>query len=75
MKVESLLLCTLHSPEILKELQILLFKICNLQNSLAVQWLGPCASTSGDPGSMPGQENKIPHATKRGQEKKKKVIF
>lgn len=40
MKVESLLLFTLHSPEILKELQILLFKICKVQNSLAVQW-GP----------------------------------
>ena len=74
MKVESLLLCTLHSPEIYTT--NITFKICNLQNSLAVQWLGPCASTSGDPGSMPGQENKIPHATKRGQKKKKKkVIF
>ena len=74
MEVESLLLFTLHNPEILKELQILLFKICNLQNSLAVRWLGPCAFTSGDPGSMPGGESKIPHATRSGQEKKK-VIF
>ena len=73
-KVESLLLFTLHSPEILKELQILLFKICNLQNSLAVQWLGPCASTSGDPFSMPGQESKIPHVTKSGQEKKSHIL-
>lgn len=79
MEVESLLLFTLHNPEILKELQILVFKIHNLQNSLAVRWLGPCAFTSGDPGSTPGRESKIPHATRSGHEKKEghilKVLF
>ena len=36
-------------------------------NSLAVQWLGLCASTVGGAGSIPGQGTKIPHATWHGQ--------
>ena len=39
-------------------------------NSLTVQWLGLQASTAGGPGSIPGQETKIPHATRYGQKKK-----
>ena len=37
--------------------------------SLAVQWLGLCASTAGGVGSIPGQGTKIPHAAERGQKK------
>ena len=40
--------------------------------SLAVQWLGLCASVAGGMGSIPGQGTKIPHATRYGQKKKKK---
>ena len=40
-------------------------------NSLTVQWLGLQASTAGGPGSIPGQETKIPHATRYGKKKKK----
>ena len=41
-------------------------------NSLAVQWLGLCASTEGGTGSIPGWGTKIPHAAWRSQKKKKK---
>ena len=37
--------------------------------SLAVQWLGLCASTAGATGSIPGQGTKIPHAARHGQKK------
>ena len=43
--------------------------------SLAVQWLGLCASTAGGPGLIPGRATKIQQAVQRGQkigEKKKK---
>ena len=43
--------------------------------SLAVQWLGVHAFTAGGPGSIPGQETKIQHATQQGQEKKNPVII
>ena len=43
--------------------------------SLAVLLLRLCASTAGGPGSIPGQETKIPHATQQGQEKKNPVII
>ena len=42
-----------------------------VSSSLAVQWLGLCASTAGGMGSIPGQETKIPHATPCGQNKTK----
>ena len=35
---------------------------------LAVQWLRPCTSTSGDRGLIPDGGTKIPHATWHGQE-------
>ena len=35
-----------------------------------VQWLGRCTSAAGT-GSIPGRGTKIPHATWRGQKKKK----
>ena len=34
---------------------------------MEVQWLGLCASTAGDMGSIPGQGTKIPHAVWHGQ--------
>ena len=40
--------------------------------SLAVQWLGLCASTAGGTGSIPGQGTKIAHSAWRGQKKKRK---
>ena len=40
-------------------------------NSLAVQWLGLRAFTVEGPGSIPGQETKIPQAKQCGQKKKK----
>ena len=39
------------------------FKKKFLGNSLAVQWLGLCASTAGGKGSIPSGGTKIPHAT------------
>ena len=36
-------------------------------NSLAVQWLGLHASTSGSPGLIPGQGTKIPQAAQCSQ--------
>ena len=39
--------------------------------SLAVQWLGLRPSTAGGAGLIRGQGTKIPHATQRGQKKKK----
>ena len=36
-----------------------------------VQWLGLGAFTAGAPGSIPGQETKIPQATQCGKKKKK----
>ena len=44
-------------------------------NSLAVQWLGFCASTEGDTGLIPGQGTKIPQATRHSQKKKKLEII
>ena len=41
--------------------------------SLVVQWLGLCASTAGDTGSIPGWGNKIPKAVRRSQKKKKRL--
>ena len=38
-------------------------------NSLAVQWLGLCASIAGGPGLIPGQETRIPLALWCGQKK------
>ena len=35
------------------------------------QWLGLCAFTAEDLGSIPGLGTKIPQALRRGQEKKK----
>ena len=43
----------------------------HVQNSLAVQWLGFHASTSGGTGSIPHQGTKIPHATVVQPKKKK----
>ena len=40
-------------------------------NSLAVQWLGLCASTAGGPGSIPGRGTEIPQATRHSQKQKK----
>ena len=42
-------------------------------NSLAVQWLGLCASIAGGRGSIPGQGTKIPQAAWCG--KKKKILL
>ena len=39
--------------------------IASLGNSLVVQWLKLCASTSRGPGSVPGWEIKIPQTTKK----------
>ena len=33
---------------------------------MAVQWLEPCAFTAVGPGSVPGQESKIPQAVWHG---------
>ena len=41
-------------------------------NSLAVQWLGLCTSTSGATGSIPGRRAKIPHAVQCAPKKRKK---
>ena len=35
-----------------------------------VQWLRPCASTTGGTGLIPGWGTMIPHAMRRGQQKK-----
>ena len=45
---------------------------CEIGTSLAVQWLGLCASTAGGAGSIPGWGTKIPHAVWYGQNKKEK---
>lgn len=42
------------------------------RNSLAVQWLGPHASTAAVTGSVPAGATKILNARQRGQKKKKK---
>ena len=44
-------------------------KVPGVGNSLAVQWLGPWASTAGGMGSIPGRGTKIPHAARRSQKK------
>ena len=41
-------------------------------NSLVVQWLRFCASNAGGVGSIPGQETKIPHVARCGQNTKNK---
>ena len=46
-------------------------KMVSWENSLAVQWLGLCASTESIPGSVSGQGNKIPHAIQWSQKRKK----
>ena len=43
--------------------------------SLAVQWLRLWASNSGEVGSIPGWETKIPHATWHSKKKKKNFFF
>ena len=47
-------------------------KELSFRNSVVVQWLGPCASTAGGMGSIPGQGTKIPQAAWCGQRKKKR---
>lgn len=44
----------------------------NVGNSKVVQWLRLLASTAGDMGSFPGQEQGLSHATWCGQKKKVK---
>ena len=44
-------------------------------HSLAVHWLGFCALTAEDLGSIPGQGTKIPQASQHGQRKKKICPF
>ena len=44
------------------------------RNSLAVQWLGFHANTTGSTGSVPGQGTKMPHAVHPSQKKKEKKI-
>ena len=41
-----------------------------LGTSLAVQWLGICASNAGGASSIPGGGTKIPHATWCGQKER-----
>ena len=41
-------------------------------NSLAVQWLGLCASTAGDMGLIPGQGTKILQSVWHGREEGRK---
>ena len=41
-------------------------KKIKIGNSLAVQWLGPCAFTAEGLGSIPGQGTKNPQAVWRG---------
>ena len=45
-----------------------------LGTSLVVQWLGLCASTAGDMGSIPGRGTKIPQAMWHGQDVKNKKM-
>ena len=45
-----------------------------LRNSLAVQWLGPCALTARGPGSIFGRATKILQAA-RPKEKTKQLLF
>ena len=44
-----------------------------LGSSLAIQWLGLCASTARGLGSIPGWGTKIPKAVRHSQKKKKKI--
>ena len=46
-----------------------------METSLEVQWLGLCASTAGDLGSIPDQGTKIPYAIQKKEEKKKKYTI
>ena len=51
------------------------FQFCQMKSSwdsLAVQWLGLCASTAGGMGLIPGQGTEILQATQHGQKQKKK---
>ena len=48
-------------------------KIFALETALGVQWLGLCASTSGDVGSIPGGGTKIIHAAWCGLNKTKQT--
>ena len=43
-----------------------------MENSLVPQWLGPCAVTAKDTGSIPGWETKISQPAQCGQ---KKIFF
>ena len=43
-------------------------------NSMVVQCLGLCVSTTGGLGSIPGQGSKIPHAAQQKKKKKKEMI-
>ena len=44
-------------------------------NSLAVKWLGFCASTTQGTGSIPGRGAKIPQDRRHGKEKKMKHLI
>ena len=46
----------------------------NLENSLAVQWVGLHSFTAKGKGSIPGRGTKVPQAKGHGQKKKKKSI-
>ena len=51
---------------------VLLTRETKRENSLVVQWLGLGALTPEGPGSIPGQEIKIPQDTRHSQKKKKR---
>ena len=51
------------------------FKMINTGNSLAVQWLGLCASTAGGNGSIPGRGTKIQHASQWPKKTKKNYKY
>ena len=46
------------------------FPSIRVSSNEVVQWLGLCASSSEDVGSIPSQETNIPRATQHGQKKK-----
>ena len=47
-----------------------IFPSIRVSSNEVVQWLGLCASSSEDVGSIPSQETNIPRATQHGQKKK-----
>ena len=60
----------LYGPQSLKLYYLVLYRRRAPGNSLAVQWLGLRASTSGGTGLIPGRGTKIPQAARLGQKKK-----